>query len=637
MIGNYICIARYKNTIDELKDNGKVPRGGGYNFYILQDKCGKRIVAKAELIKPNIEHIQNLSISESGGIVIKKPNNYKYQLNKGGVYIDKQFIDSIEEAIYNNYTGTDRRHVSIYANISGSPKKLSFKSSPNIYNYMSKAKLIGMNAVLLNRPLYAPALIVFWHDRIEILTEDEFIAEPKCSGLLSQSIFATNVREIDFSAVNFKYVQEIDGFLTRDALTYRVNFDYKIILPDSIKEAKITDLHYIFQENCYIEGLDKINTNNVKNIAALAKSPMYGSTFTDKFGQLREFLIKHRLNNVTNTDSAFSSVIIDRLDLTICGMDMSKIETANRMFYYSNIGTIKMEGALESVQDAACMFSCAKIGNIINTSGENTKLSFSDCVSMCNIFADSTFDKLVLGDIKLHSDKSYGTTNINSVFEKLKCKDFEIGTIDIYGTTTAYELFKGAEIDNADISKIVINIHKASRATLSQIFSGCNAPKFDVEINFIDQKPFTDSNDKYVFYIHSSAIAFENAFECARLRNITITSNNDTKIFEDMTMAFYKSVVNNIKFDNVNITGVTNMYGAFSCINARKVHLAGNTAALENVDKIFNFAKIDELIIGDWHDNKVSSRARKFGLFSGNSDIKHKQGVWIDGRELSKT
>lgn len=637
MDNTIVCVGRYKKNVKELENKALVPRGGKYNYYVLQDSNAKRIVVTEsklrELMSQYNLNISNIYIDDTNRIILREQKEDTLSIENGAVYLDEEVLNKIDSFIEEIYTNPETDTI-----ISGGNTNLTlkFKQVKDPDSYVIKMRLLGASVYKLKLGAYTDLRILKLREGLEIVTKGGFLAPEEVDGIITLNMCKVGFETYDLSMIDFSHTKKLSSFVEIRVKSRSLKLIQNIILPKSINKAKLTELHSILFRVRNIENIEYIDTSNVNNISNLCMS--------DGFNPYKDNLFKKcietwDLHNVKYARSAFTNLNLDKLDLNKAKMDMSKVVDASGMFTDSTIESLILNENFDNLDDASYMFIRCKIGNIYNTSGEKAKLRFKKCSCMSSAFYNAKFDELNISELNIIKGK-YNTANASAIFRQAVIGRLKLGDINIYGDVNICNIFENT-VNIADEDTLIrINIHKAEKVWAWNSFLHTKIPKLSVELNFIDQK----FNKKYLkldetqpMFTLPLNVRLENTFEGTIFNSIKITQNNNVPFLVRMESPFWGVVALEIDMHTMRFENLTYAWRAFSGLNVGKLDLSGTrTYRLETANKIFDSSVINELVLGDWSRHNITARDRKFKYYSGNSLIKHKQGLWINGDELSK-
>ena len=372
-----MCVGRYKRNVKELENKALVPRGGKYNYYVLQDSNAKRIVVTEsklrELMSQYNLNISNIYIDDTDRIILREQKEDTLSIENGAVYLDEEVLNKIDNFIGEIYTNPETDTI-----ISGGNTNLTlkFKQVKDPDSYAIKMRLLGASVYKLKLGAYTDLRILKLREGLEIVTKGGFLAPEEVDGIITLNMCKVGFETYDLSMIDFSHTKKLNSFVEIRVKSRSLKLIQNIILPKSINKAKLTELHSILFRVRNIENIEYIDTSNVNNISNLCMG--------DGFNPYKDNLFKKcietwDLHNVKYARSAFTNLNLDKLDLNKAKMDMSKVVDASGMFTDSTIESLILNENFDNLDDASYMFIRCKIGNIYNTSGEKAKLRFKKC------------------------------------------------------------------------------------------------------------------------------------------------------------------------------------------------------------------------------------------------------------------
>ena len=636
MIDTLVCVGRYKKSVDEVKGKKAVPRGGQYTKYILQDNIGQRRIVNEQDIRQALNNktvnISNLHIDGSDRIIITKQNNPKNTFDGGSIYLDDFILSKIDTAIRDIYSYTDNQGITRIKRRSGG--RLSFRKVGNLRSYIAKSLTFGMSVHFVQTGLYKDICIIFSNSRVEIISESGFTAAEVCNGVITSGMMCAGFDEFDLKGIDFSHIKEFMTLLDGGArITY--GLIQQVWLPDTIEKMRPTKLGSIFYGIASMDKIECLNTSNVTNISNLCNNAVIRNEESPVIRCLNTF----DLSNVTTAIEAFSGFKVKELDLRKCKLDTSKLINARSLFYQSEIERLILNENFDSLEYGGYLFCCAEIDHILNTSEEKARLRFADCNSLVSAFDKAKLKELAIDEINIKSKPHGATAMASNLFKQAIIEELELSEINLIGNCKLDDAFFNLMINNKEDFDITININGADYATLPNLCYNFHNSRCNIIVNFNDMKIDKSivKSDFTTISEMQESISLEMAFNGAIVNSITLHSNNDIPFITKFEKVFRKTSARKIDMSTLALDNLISTYGAFDCVQANIVNMGKTkTKVLECVEYMFHNSIIENLIIGDWSEHRMTCRNRQFKYYSEGSKIHHKQGIWIDGTELSK-
>lgn len=407
------------------------------------------------------------------------------------------------------------------------------------------------------------------------------------------------------TAINATSIEVIDEVFNHDQIQYEglnENNITKAVFDNDIVALTTNHFFTSFSNLSEIEGLDKLNTSNVKSMNSMfydcgLESLDLTSFDTSNVRDMTEMFascINLRVLNVNNFDTSkvtcmrymFNNCAVQSLDLR--NFDTSNVTDMAGMFWQENADSLGDWNWLSEI----------KIDNSFSTSKvTNMAYMFADCKYLENINVDN-FDTSNVTSMHGMFRKCNSLTSINvSNFETNNVNDMsamfsachsltsiDVSNFETNNVTTMSYMFNNCRL----ITSLNLSHFNTSNVTsMSNMFHGCGSLT-SIDVSSFDTSNVTDMSSMFSCYMDDDWYTEEQMI--SSLTEIIGLNSFDTSNVTYMHYMFLRcKSLTSLDLSSFNTENVTSMSGMFKgCINIVTLDLSSfNTRSLSSMEAMF--------------------------------------------------